>query len=106
MPCTAFELKPVSPLCLDLTVWTLRRRSHNIVDRWDGTTYRRVLPLPAGSVEVAVTGEPARPIDPGVRIHHAHLDAAAVLTRSHRCLETRHEESRINFPEQTPSTKE
>jgi DNA-3-methyladenine glycosylase II len=25
------------------------------VDRWDGTTYRRVLPLPAGPVEVAVT---------------------------------------------------
>jgi DNA-3-methyladenine glycosylase II len=26
-----------------------------MVDRWDGTTYRRVLPLPAGPVEVAVT---------------------------------------------------
>jgi DNA-3-methyladenine glycosylase II len=50
-----FELKPVSPFRLDLTVWTLRRRPHNVVDRWDGTTYRRVLPLPAGSVEVAVT---------------------------------------------------
>jgi len=25
------------------------------VDRWDGATYRRVLPLPAGPVEVAVT---------------------------------------------------
>lgn len=49
-----FELKPVSPFRLDLTVWTLRRRSHNIVDRWDGTTYRRVLPLPTGPVEVAV----------------------------------------------------
>jgi DNA-3-methyladenine glycosylase II len=50
-----FELKPISPFRLDLTVWTLRRRSHNIVDRWDGTTYRRVLALPAGPVEVAVT---------------------------------------------------
>jgi DNA-3-methyladenine glycosylase II len=50
-----FELKPVSPFRLDLTVWTLRRRSHNIVDRWDGTTYRRMLPLPNGPVEVAVT---------------------------------------------------
>src|SRR6188768_2182072 len=49
-----FELKPVLPFRLDLTVWTLRRRSHNIVDRWDGTTYRRVLPLPTGPVEVAV----------------------------------------------------
>ena len=50
-----FELTPVSPFRLDLTVWTLRRRSHNVVDRWDGRTYRRVLPLPAGPVEVAVT---------------------------------------------------
>jgi DNA-3-methyladenine glycosylase II len=50
-----FELKPVSPFRLDLTVWTLRRRPHNVVDRWDGATYRRLLPLPAGPVEVAVT---------------------------------------------------
>jgi DNA-3-methyladenine glycosylase II len=51
----SFELKPASPFRLDLTVWTLRRRPDNVVDRWDGTTYRRVLPLPAGPVEVAVT---------------------------------------------------
>lgn len=50
-----FELKPVLPFRLDLTVWTLRRRSHNILDRWDGATYRRVLNLTAGPVEVAVT---------------------------------------------------
>jgi DNA-3-methyladenine glycosylase II len=54
-----FELKPVSPFRLDLTVWTLRRRPDNVVDRWDGTTYRRVLPFPAGPVEVAVTQESA-----------------------------------------------
>jgi DNA-3-methyladenine glycosylase II len=52
---STFELTPVSPFRLDLTVWTLRRRSHNILDRWDGTTYRRVLRLPPGPVEVAVT---------------------------------------------------
>jgi DNA-3-methyladenine glycosylase II len=51
----SFELTPVSPFRLDLTVWTLRRRPHNTLDRWDGTTYRRVLTLPAGPVEVAVT---------------------------------------------------
>lgn len=50
-----FLLKPVPPFRLDLTVWTLRRRPHNVVDRWDGTTYHRVLPLPSGPVEVAVT---------------------------------------------------
>lgn len=50
----AFELKPISPFRLDLTAWTLRRRPDNVVDRWDGTTYRRVLPLPVGPVEIAV----------------------------------------------------
>src|SRR4051794_7712909 len=60
----SFELKLASPFRLDVTVRTLRRRPDNVVDRWDGTTYRRVLPLPAGPVEVAVTQvaspEPAR----------------------------------------------
>ena len=50
-----FYLEPVPPFRLDLTVWTLRRRPDNAVDRWDGQTYRRVLPLSARPVEVAVT---------------------------------------------------
>jgi DNA-3-methyladenine glycosylase II len=49
-----FDLKPLPPFRLDLTVWTLRRRAENAVDRWDGHTYRRVLPLPRGPVEIAV----------------------------------------------------
>ncbi|MCI0462334.1 MAG: hypothetical protein L0Z62_35730 [Gemmataceae bacterium] len=65
---STFELKPVSPFRLDLTVWALRRRPDNVVDRWDGTTYRRVLPLPAGPVEVAVT-QPAAP--EAARLHVA-----------------------------------
>ena len=55
MPCCTFELNPVSPFRLDLTVWTLRRRADNVVDRWDGKTYRRILALSDGLVEVAVT---------------------------------------------------
>ncbi len=51
----SFVLKPVLPFRLDLTVWALRRRPDNVVDRWDGRTYRRVLPLPTGFAEVAVT---------------------------------------------------
>ena len=39
----SFELTPSSPFRLDLTVWVLRRRSDNLVDSWDGQTYRRVL---------------------------------------------------------------
>ena len=51
----SFFLEPISPFRLDLTVWALRRRPDNIVDRWDGQTYRRVLPFPTGPVEVLVT---------------------------------------------------
>jgi DNA-3-methyladenine glycosylase II len=38
-----FQIKPVPPFRLDLTVQALRRRALNAVDRWDGTTYRRIL---------------------------------------------------------------
>jgi len=49
-----FFLEPVTPFRLDLTVWTLRRRPENIVDRWDGQTYRRVLILQNGLAEIGV----------------------------------------------------
>jgi len=60
---STFYLEPTSPFRLDLTVWTLRRRPDNAVDRWDGQAYRRVLPLPAGPVEVIATqiGPPTAP---------------------------------------------
>jgi DNA-3-methyladenine glycosylase II len=51
-----FSLDAVSPFRLDLTVWTLRRRIDNLMDRWDGQTYRRVLALEDHvAVTVAVT---------------------------------------------------
>jgi DNA-3-methyladenine glycosylase II len=58
-----FHLEPVPPFRLDLTVWTLRRRPDNRVDRWDGQAYRRVLPLPDGPAEMLVTqiGPPETP---------------------------------------------
>ncbi|MBV9287530.1 MAG: DNA-3-methyladenine glycosylase 2 family protein [Hyphomicrobiales bacterium] len=37
---------------LDLTVWALRRRLINEVDRWDGVAYRRTLHLAPAPVEV------------------------------------------------------
>ena len=51
---TVFVLRPAPPFRLDLTVWALRRRPNNAVDRWDGQTYRRVVPLVRGAVDVAV----------------------------------------------------
>lgn len=45
---------PVPPFRLDFTVWALRRRTHNAIDRWDGATYRRVLVVGGRSTDVEV----------------------------------------------------
>lgn len=50
-----FSLEPVAPFRLDLTVWVLRRRAENSWDRWDGQTYRRLLPMRSGSLDVSIT---------------------------------------------------
>ncbi len=59
-----FSVEPVAPFRLDLTVWTLRRRAENIIDRWDGSAYRRVLITREQPVEVEVfqTGPPDTPL--------------------------------------------
>jgi DNA-3-methyladenine glycosylase II len=38
-----YRIHPVPPFRLDFTVWALRRRPDNIIDQWDGQTYRRAL---------------------------------------------------------------
>lgn len=50
----AFELTPRPPFRLDLTAWVLRRRRHNLIDYWDGRTYRRVLVVQGQPVRVTV----------------------------------------------------
>ncbi len=64
---SVFLLRPVPPFRLDLTAWALRRRAHNIVDRWDGECYRRVLVLHGRPVELAVT-QTAPPDSPRLEI--------------------------------------
>jgi len=49
-----FSIIPVPPFRLDLTAWALRRRANNILDRWDGVTYRRVLLFDDVPIEVNV----------------------------------------------------
>jgi DNA-3-methyladenine glycosylase II len=48
---------------LDLTVWTLRRRAANQIDRWDGSTYRRSLHVGGALSQISLTqsGSPAEP---------------------------------------------
>jgi DNA-3-methyladenine glycosylase II len=55
-------LRPRPPFRLDLTVWALRRRGRNRLDRWDGT-YQRALDLGGRSVTVKVDqrGRPDQP---------------------------------------------
>jgi DNA-3-methyladenine glycosylase II len=50
----ALIIRPVSPFRLDLTVWALRRRARNRIDRWDGATYRRVIVVGERPTELAV----------------------------------------------------
>ena len=56
-------LRPVPPFRLDLTVWALRRRPRNAIDRWDGSTYRRVIALGRRPTELSVVqdGSPSAP---------------------------------------------
>jgi DNA-3-methyladenine glycosylase II len=48
-----FSVAALPPFRLDLTVWALRRRPDNTIDRWDGRTYRRTLALETGTIELA-----------------------------------------------------
>jgi DNA-3-methyladenine glycosylase II len=50
----SFSITPIPPFRLDLTVWALRRRPENAVDRWDRRTYGRILTIDRKAVEVAV----------------------------------------------------
>jgi DNA-3-methyladenine glycosylase II len=52
---THFDLAALPPFRLDLTVWALRRRPGNSVDRWDGRTYARSASLAGALAELAVT---------------------------------------------------
>jgi DNA-3-methyladenine glycosylase II len=51
----SFRIEPAPPFRLDLTVWVLRRRPENLIDRWDGETYRRVLFVRDTLLDIAVS---------------------------------------------------
>jgi len=48
-----FVARPIPPFRLDLTVWALRRRPRNLIDRWDGSTYRRLIVVRGRPIELA-----------------------------------------------------
>jgi DNA-3-methyladenine glycosylase II len=49
-----FEVEVTAPFRLDLTVWALRRRVHNAIDNWDGTSYGRTVVLSGQPVEIHI----------------------------------------------------
>jgi DNA-3-methyladenine glycosylase II len=59
----SFEVEPVAPFRLEFGAWAIRRRPSNIVDRWDGRTYRRAIVVEDQAVQLAVeqTGSVAHP---------------------------------------------
>ncbi len=73
-------IEPCPPFRLDLTAWALRRRAHNAIDRWDASTYRRIVDIDGGPVALSVTQDDAlgvpglsvgltgRPIDQGTKL--------------------------------------
>lgn len=50
-------LPVVPPFRLDFTAWALRRRKSNIVDRWDGSNYVRIVAFDNDPVKISVTQE-------------------------------------------------
>jgi DNA-3-methyladenine glycosylase II len=52
-------LRATPPFRLDLTVWALRRRKKNAVDRWDGGQYGRVVVVDGDPVQLTVIQETA-----------------------------------------------
>jgi DNA-3-methyladenine glycosylase II len=49
------SLPAIFPLRLDLTVWALRRRRNNTIDRWDGHQYARIIIINNDPVKISVT---------------------------------------------------
>jgi DNA-3-methyladenine glycosylase II len=84
----SFTLKPVAPFRLDYTVWALRRRPDNAIDRWDGIAWRRVHDLARGICEVRVT-QTGPPEHPKLRVLGTGKELTADAKRQIRNLLTR-----------------
>ena len=53
----SFALRPIAPFSLELTVWALRRRAANQIDRWDGRHYSRIFVFEGNAVKVLASQE-------------------------------------------------
>lgn len=62
-----------------MTAWALRRRPGNLIDRWDGETYRRVLAVEGKPFKVAVTQSQTANPRLHITISGGRMDRAAKL---------------------------
>ena len=82
-----FTLRPQPPFRLDLTVWAIRRRAHNVVDRFEDGIWRRVLVIGNSPVAIAVrqTRSGERPeievLISAARPQAVKAEVAAIVTR-------------------------
>jgi hypothetical protein len=73
-PAQVLTIELDEPFRLDLTVWALRRRAHNAIDRWDASTYQRTLSLAGGVMALSVTQDGASD-PPGLLVSFAGMPA-------------------------------
>ena len=84
-----FEIEVAAPYRLDLTVWTLRRRAHNEIDRWDGSRYQRTVMVAGQPIQATVWLQPT-PGSPvlGVELRGpGSMPGEAAVTEARRVIE-------------------
>jgi DNA-3-methyladenine glycosylase II len=86
-----FTMEAPAHFRLDLTVWALRRRAHNAIDRFDGRCYRRTLVLGGRPAEVAVRQQDSH----GTRLLVAELQGPGSVLSAEGAVEARRAVTRI-----------
>jgi DNA-3-methyladenine glycosylase II len=83
-----FALQPQPPFRLDLSVWALRRDAANVVDRWDGTSYRRALAVSDTTIGVSAsqTAGQDTPLAVTLSGEHAERHQGTIETRLEQML--------------------
>ncbi|HSD98296.1 MAG TPA: AlkA N-terminal domain-containing protein [Patescibacteria group bacterium] len=65
-----FTLSVTLPFRLDYTVWALRRRQKNLIDKWDGKKYARVFVIDGNAVQVTIEQKNETKLAVTVRSEH------------------------------------
>jgi DNA-3-methyladenine glycosylase II len=84
------SLSTAAPFRLDLTIWALRRRGKNDIDRWDGSQYTRIIVLDSSPIRVTVTTQETVNIEPALIVTvHSEVGRGDQIREDVRLLLTR-----------------